>query len=233
MKNVYMEHRNFHTKSCVFTAPDAILGKALPIGQKDSVSCPAVILSFHACLEALSAHKECFSVVYSLSGTIIIIIAIIVVVVVVIVVIVVIIIIIIIIKTNMSQLGLHQDPGKTRVIRRVLVSITVCRHPHPLSQPQLYRHTAAARGRQGAIENGVVSAVLRDAGCDKAVILSTPHSGGEDVGSRYSRREHARCVVIATTFVHLYIVENNWFAELCLRFVDASGTKHHRPARLF
>ena len=144
-----------------------------------------------------------------------------------------IIIIIIIIVINMSQLGLHQGPGKTQFIRIVLINITPCHHPHPLSQPELYRHTAAARGRQGAIENSVVSAVLRDAGCDKAVILSTPHSGGEDVGSRYSRREHARCVVIAATCVHLYCVEDNWVAVHCLCCVDASGTKHHRPARLF
>ena len=133
----------------------------------------------------------------------------------------------------MSQLWLQQGPSKTQFLRPVLIGITLRLHPHPLSQPQLYRHTAAARGRQGTIENGVVSAVLRDAGCDKAVILSTPHSGGEDVGSRYSRREHARCVVIATTCVHLYCVEDSWFAVHCLCCVDASGRKHHRPGRLF
>ena len=141
--------------------------------------------------------------------------------------------IIIIIKTNISHMCLHQDPGKTRLIRRVLISITVCRHPHPLSQPQLYRHTAAARGRIGTTEHGVGSAVHRDAGCDTSVFLSAPYSGGEDVGSWYSRREHARCVVIAATFIHIYCVEDNWFAVLCLCCVDESGVEHHRPARLF
>ena len=144
-----------------------------------------------------------------------------------------IIIMIIIIVVNRIQLWQHQGPGKTRVIRRVLISITFWHHPHPLSQPQLYRHTAAARGRIGTIESGVGSAVHHNVGYNTAVFLSTPQSGGEDVGSRYSRREHARCAVIATAFVHLYVVEDNWFAELCLCFVDASGTKHHRPARLF
>ena len=138
-----------------------------------------------------------------------------------------------IIDISMSQLGLHQGPSKTQLIRRVLISITFCLHPHHLSQPQLYRHTAAAHGRGGTTELGVESVVHRDPGCDTAVFLSTPHSGGEDVGSRYSRREHARCVVIATTFIHIYCVEDNWFAVLCLWRVDVSGTKDHRPARLF
>ena len=141
--------------------------------------------------------------------------------------------IMVIIVISMSQLGLHQGSGKTQVTRKVQISITVCLHPHPLSQPQLYRHTAAARGRIGTIERGVGSAIHRDAGCDTAVFLFTPHSGGEDVGSRYSRREHARCVVIATTFIHPYCFEDNWFVVHCLFCVDASGTKHHRPARLF
>ena len=75
-----------------------------------------------------------------------------------------IIIIIIIIVINMSQLGLHQGPGKTQFIRIVLINITPCHHPHPLSQPELYRHTAAARGRVGTTEHGVGSAVHHDPG---------------------------------------------------------------------
>ena len=125
-----------------------------------------------------------------------------------------IIIMIIIIVINMLELGLHQGPSKTRFNRRVLISITACSHPHPLSQPQLYRHTAAARGREGTIEKAVGCAVHGDAGCDTTVFLSTPHRGGEDVGSRYSRREHARCVVIATTFIYIYCVEDNCFVFL-------------------
>ena len=141
--------------------------------------------------------------------------------------------IMVIIVITMSQLGLHQGPSKTHVIRRVLISMTACQHPHRLSQPQLYRHTAAARGRGGTIESGGGSAVHHNVGCNTAVFLSTPQSGGEDVGSRYSRREHARCVVIATTFIHLYCAEDNWFVALCPFSVYVSGIKHHRPGRLF
>ena len=148
-------------------------------------------------------------------------------------VIVIIIIINIIIVINIFRLGQHHGPSKTHVIRRVLISMTACQHPHRLSQPQLYRHTATARGRVGTTELGVESVVHRDPGCDTSVFPSTPHSGGEDVGSRHSRREHARCVVIATTFIHLYCAEDNWFVALCPFSVYVSGIKHHRPGRLF
>ena len=141
--------------------------------------------------------------------------------------------IMVIIVITMSQLGLHQGPSKTQFTRRVLISIIACLHPHRLSQPQLYRHTAAARGRQGTIDRGVDKVVHHDVGCNTVVFVSTSHSGGEDVGSRYSRREHARCVVIATTFIHIYFVEDNWFVVHCLFCVDVIGPKHHRPARLF
>ena len=73
-----------------------------------------------------------------------------------------------------------QCPSKTHLIRRVLISITACLHPHPLSQPQLYRHTAAARGRVGTTELGAGKVAHNDVGRDTSVFLSAPNSGGED-----------------------------------------------------